>query len=67
LRSKVETRVMADRAALLTAAATRGTADYEPLNVAEHLEAWDKWLSTDPTTTDEAQLERWARELLEAG
>jgi hypothetical protein len=44
----VERLAIADRQALLTAAAINGAQDYTPIDVGERVEAWRVWLASDP-------------------
>ena len=48
LLEQVERLAIADRQALLTAAAINGAQDYTPVDVGERVEAWRAWLASDP-------------------
>lgn len=57
---------VADRQALLTAAAVNGALEgYQPLSVAERMEAWEVAMATDPADTAEAREAETDRQLLE--
>lgn len=45
---------LADRQAVLTAAAVNGVKDYTPLDVDEQVAHWETWLSHDPGEDDRA-------------
>jgi hypothetical protein len=44
----VERLAIADRQALLTAAAINGAQDYTPVDVGERVDTWRAWLASDP-------------------
>jgi hypothetical protein len=60
----VERLAVADRQALLTAAAVNGAQEYTPLDITERLDEWEAWLAHDPGDTQEARDERRIRELM---
>jgi hypothetical protein len=59
----VERLAIADRTALLTAAAVNGAENYTPVDVGERVESWRAWLVTDPAAkpAGESFAERVAR------
>lgn len=65
LIERVERRALADRQALLTAAAMRGLENYQPLSVDEAIADFDEWLNSDPADTPEARDHALSRRYLE--
>jgi len=51
----VERLAVADRQALLTAAAINGAKDYTPVDVGERVEEWRAWLASDPNGRTEGE------------
>ena len=63
LSERVERVALADRTALLTAAAVNGAADYTPVDVDGRLAEFDAWLCSEPG--GESAVDARVRELLE--
>ena len=62
LSERVERVALADRAALLTAAAVNGAKEYEPVDVDARLAEFDAWLCAEPSVSvDDVR----ARQLME--
>jgi hypothetical protein len=60
---RLERLLLADRQALMTAAAVNGAENFEPLDVEERLDAFRTYLNSDPTAEDPAEV--LVREMLE--
>lgn len=65
LLERVERRALADRQALLTAAAIRDDTDYQPLSLDAAVDAFDAWLISDPAQSPEAIEAEMSRRYLE--
>lgn len=64
LLERVERQALADRTAEVSVAVAERWEDYTPLSVEDRIEAFDKWLVSDPGDTEDARAERHVRELM---